>query len=395
VLSLATGERRDIGRGADARYVPTGHLVFMQAGTLTAAPFDIAQLSMTGGPVSVIGDVMQAGNMVTAGLDTGAGQFAVSLSGTLAYVPGRLHPDAERTIVWVDRRGNPTPTDFPVRPYGAPFLSQDERHIVTWTQGVDRNVWLYDIERQMATRFTSDGRNSRAIWTPDGKRVTFASASTGADNLFWKSADGSDAPERLTTAPNVQAPSSWSPDGKTLAFVEYSPAPTRIWVLSLDGDRRPRAITQTRFDESYPEFSPNGHWIAYVSNESGRNEVYVKAYPSPGAKRQISNDYGTQPAWSRNGRELFYTDYVPGSSQVELTVMSVPVTFVPTFSAGIPRQLFKGRYLGQAVTRGYDVTADGQKFLMVTAKERTPVKLTQMILVENWVAELNRRVPIR
>jgi Tol biopolymer transport system component len=396
VLSIATGERKDLGPGADARYVPTGHLVFMQAGTLVAAPFDLARLGLTGGPVSLIDDVMQAGRTITATIDTGAGQFSTSSSGTLVYVPGGLVPAIERTLVWVDRRGVSQPLALPVGPYWNPMLSPDGRHIVLWTGGDDRNVWLDDVERQTLTRLTSEGRNSRAIWTPDGRRVAFSSATAGVDNLFWKAADGSGAAERLTTSTSQQAPSSWSPDGKTLAFLETSRnGDFDIWALSSEGDRQPHPILQTRFNETYAEFSPDGRWIAYVSDESGRDQVYVQPYPGPGPRMQISNDGGTQPAWSRTGRELFYTDYVSGSPRAEMHVMVVPVILTPTLSAGTAHELFRGPYAGQGATRGYDVTHDGQRFLMLQSRERPPIKVTQVILVQNWFEELKQHVPAK
>jgi serine/threonine-protein kinase len=396
VVSIATGERKNLGPGADARYVTTGHLIFMRAGTLVAAPFNLARLELTGGVVSLISDVMQAGRQGAAMTDTGAGQFATSSSSTLAYVPGGLGADVERTLVWVDRRGIARPLAARVGPYFAPMLSPDARRIVLWTQGDDRNVWLHDVDRGTLSRLTSEGRNSRAIWTPDGTRVVFGSAKAGVDNLFWKAADGSGGAERLTTSPNVQMPSSWSPDGKTLAFLEF-PSATHavVWLLPLEGDRQPHPLLQTRFNTTYAEFSPDGRWIAYVSDESGRDEVYVQPFPGPGPRKQISNDGGTQPAWSRTSRELFYTDYVSGSGQAAFDMFVVPVVLTPTFSAGTPRVLFKGRFAGQGATRGYDVTPDGQRSLMAQTKERPPAKVTQIILVQNWGEELKARVPTK
>jgi hypothetical protein len=222
-----------------------------------------------------------------------------------------------------------------------------------------------------------------------------AGATAGADNVFWKAADGSATAERLTTSTNTQMPSSWSPDGKTVAYVELSgDSGYDIWTLDVEADRHPRPLVRTRFNEEYAEFSPDGKWIAFVSDESGRDEVYVQPYPGPGPRRQISNSRGTQPAWSRTGRELFYTDYVTGTS-APFRMMVVPVTLTPTFSVGPARELFGGPYLGQAATRGYDVTADAQRFLMVRTKERPPLKVTQINIVQNWLEELKQRVPAR
>jgi serine/threonine-protein kinase len=393
LLTLATGERDDLGPGADARYVPSGHLVFVRSGTLVAAPFQGSTRKIVGSSVSIVGDVMQAANMVSIAQDTGAGQFSVSASGSLMYVRGGISPDGESRVMSVDRRGRvqelPTSAHF----YFAPMLSPDATRLILWTRGVDRNVWTYEIAGGTLARLTTEGRNSRAIWTPDGKRVTYTGAVTGADNLFWAPADRSGAPERLTTSANGQDPSSWSPDGATLAFLErVGPDNHDVLTIAPDSDRRPRPILQSHFDETYAEFSPNGHWLAYVSNESGRNEVYVQAYPKPGARHQISTEGGVQPAWSRDGRELFYTTPAPGRG---VRFMSVPIAVTPSFTAEAPRMLFEGRYVVQGATRGYDVSADGQRFYVTQARDRPPIRPTQMILVQNWIDELKRRVPTR
>jgi Tol biopolymer transport system component len=393
LITLATGERDDLGPGADARYVPSGHLVFVRSGTLVAAPFDASTRRIVGSSISIVGDVMQAANISNIAQDTGAGQFSVSASGSLVYVRGGIAPDGESQVLSVDRGGTmqelPTPAHF----YFAPMLSPDATRLILWTRGIDRNVWTYEIARGTLTRLTTEGRNSRAIWTPDGKRVTYTGAVTGPDNLFWTPADRSGAPERLTTSANGQDPSSWSPDGRVLAFLErVGPDNHDVLVIAPDSDRRPRPILQSRFDETYAEFSPDGHWLAYVSNESGHNEVYVQPYPGPGARHQISTEGGVQPAWSRNGRELFYTTSAAGRG---IRFMAVQMTVTPSFTAGAPRMLFEGRYVVQSATRSYDVSPDGQRFYVTQARDRPSIRPTQMILVQNWIDELNRRVPTR
>ena len=168
---------------------------------------------------------------------------------------------------------------------------------------------------------------------------------------------------------------------------------TDIWTLSLEGDRRPHPFLQTRFDEDYPDFSPDGRWLAYVSNQSGRAEVYVQPYPGPGVRQQISVDGGTAPAWSRDGRELFYVTASSVGGQAALTkMMVVPVQLKPAFTAGTPRMLFEGRYGASANIRGYDVAPDGRRFLMVQQEDRPPMRVTDMIIVQNWVEELRQKV---
>jgi hypothetical protein len=382
--------------GADGRYVRSGHLLYVRQGTLMAAPFDLRRLEVTGGAVALIANVMQAGNTPNEAFDSGAGQFSVSESGALLYLSGGVFPDPERSLVWVDRTGAVQPLQVPAHAYTSPRLSPDGRRVAVWTQG-DRNIWVHDLSRGTLTPVTFEGRNARAIWTPDGTRLTYGSATAGNENLFWKPLDGSGLADRLTTGDYLQVAASWSPDGQTLAFVEAHPETGNdIWVLPLTGERRPRAIIHTRFSEAYPAFSPDGHWLAYASDESGRNEVYVQPYPGPGLRQQVSTDGGTAPAWSGDGRELFYTTTQSVGGQATLTkMMAVGVALRPTFTAGAPRVLFQGRYGASAIIRGYDVTADGRRFLMVQQKDRPPVTVTDMILVQNWVEELKARVPTK
>ena len=391
VVSIATGERKDLGPGADARYAESGHLVFVRSGTLVAAPLDL-KTNTIGNTLTMLDGVMQAANMVGSDIDTGAGQFSLSASGSLAYLPGGVFPDREATIVSVDRRGSARVLPgLPLRPYFSPRLSPDQSHLVMWTQGVDRNVWTYDIARGTLMRLTTVGRNSRAIWTPDGKRIAFSGSAAGFESLFWMPADGSGAPERLTaTSRKGHQPSSWSHDGRTLAFIEFDPAlPPTVMTLSLDGNRQPKSVLSGKYLQAYPEFSWDGRYLAYVSDESGRAEVYVQPYPGPGARTRISNDGGTAPAWSRDGRELFFSTTAAGN----LRMMVVPIQTAPSFSAGTPQMLFEGRYGSQANIRGYDVSADGQHFFFTQYKERSPVRATEMILVQNWFEELKAKAP--
>ena len=392
VQSLTSGERKELLQGADARYVSTGHLVYARAGALFAVPFNLDRLEVTGAPVSMIPDLMQAAYMPNVGNDSGAGQFSVSASGALVYLPGGMFPDLERSLVWVDRSGSVQPLAAPTRAYFAPRLSPDGQRVLVWTSGTDRNVWVYDLVRGTLTPLTTEGRNSYSIWTPDGQRVTFSS-DTGAGALLWKSADGTGTAERVTPDEVTGNPISWSPN-RTLAISRGGD----IWALSLDGDRRPHPIVQSRFSKAHPDFSPDGRWLAYYSNESGRDEVYVQPYPGPGPRQQISTGGGTGPAWSQDGRELFYQTMSqrPGEALGVLTIMAMPITTRPAFSAGIPKALFQLRApLTTLGTRGYDVTRDGRRFLMVQDKQRPPLKATEMILVQNWFEELKRRVPAK
>ena len=181
---------------------------------------------------------------------------------------------------------------------------------------------------------------------------------------------------------------SWSPDGQLLAFMEVNPATQRdIWVLRM-GNHKAEPFLKTKFDESVPRFSPDGNWLAYISNESGRYEIYVQAYPGPGGKWQISTEGGTEPAWNRNGRELFYRN---GDK-----MMAVDIVTQPSFAAGKPRMLFEGQYFANdwpLIGAAYDVSPDGQRFLMVKASEQA-ASASQINVVLNWFEELKLKVPI-
>jgi eukaryotic-like serine/threonine-protein kinase len=393
VQVLATGERKVIVKGgADGRYLPSGHLLYLRKSILMAVPFDLRNLTATGGAVALIADVMQSANTPNESSESGAGQFSVSASGSLLYVPGGIFPDPERSLAFVDRNGAAQPLPLSARPYLNPRISPDGRRFLVWTQG-DRNVWTHDLSRGVTTRLTFEGRNARAIWTPDGARITYASAIAGAENLFWRRSDGSGTADRLASSALQQAPAVWTPDGKTLLFIENDPATGYdLWTLSLDGDRRPHPFLQTPFNEQYPDISPDGRWLAYVSNQSGPAEVYVQPYPGPGARQQVSVDGGTAPAWSRDGRELFYITAQSVGGQAALTkMMVVPVQSKPALTAGTPRMLFEGRYGATANIRGYDVAPDG-RFLMVQQKDRPAMRVSEMIIVQNWVEELKQRV---
>jgi len=403
VQSVGTGERRNVIGGTQPRYALSGHLLYAQAGTLMAAPFDLQRLTATGAPVPVVEDLLQSPS-------SGAAQYSISATGSLVYVSGDVQA-TQRRLVWVTRNGTEQPLAAPARSYRAPRLSPDGRRVVVNVEEQETQIWLYDLVRDTSTRWTFEGTaNQFPSWTPDGKRIAFESNKEGPQNIFWQLADGSGGLERLTTSEYANIPTSWSPDGRLLAFIEVDPTTGYdIWVLRM-GDpshssgeahsagsgqlpsavpgqvRKAQPFLRTPLNESVPRFSPDGHWLAYISDESGRFEVYVQPYPGPGGKYQISAEGGTEPVWNPNGRELFYRS---GDK-----MMAVDITTQPGFAAGNPRMLFEGQYVPTPGTvPNYDVSPDGERFLMLKSTDREQAAPTQINVVLNWFEELKQKVP--
>jgi Tol biopolymer transport system component len=354
-------------------YSPPGYLLFVRGGTLLAQPFDADRLELKG-------DAIPIAEGVQFNPTNGKAAVAVSRNGVLAY---RLVPtNAQLSLVWVDRKGAEQPLAAPPHAYRNPRLSPDGQRVAVTIDELGSQEWLWDIGRSTLTRLTFEGRyNGGTAWTPDGKRITFGSDRAGPRNLFWQLADGSGGAERLTTSDRVHVASSWSPDGQTLAFEQAGGASGfDVWIFHL-GERKAEPFLQTQFNEIAPRFSPDGRWLAYASDESGRYEVYVQPYPGPGGKWQISTEGGTEPVWVRNG-ELFYRN---GEK-----VMVVETTTGPSFSAGNPKVLFEGRYATYQSLPGYDVTADGQRFLFTKAGEQAQSEIS---VVLNWTEELKQNAP--
>ena len=396
LLSLDSGERRVlIPGGADARYVSTGHIVFMKTGTLMAVPFDVQSRQVTGTPVTLVEGVMQGINAPNSLFETGAGQFAVA-SGSLIYALGGISPNLESSWVWLDRTGTAQEiAAVPAGPYLFPRLSpRGERVAVNVRRVASRSadVWVYDVLRGAPTRLTFEGFNSWPVWSPDGKRLVYGSSTGGIPNLYLINADGSGKPERLATSDYEQIPSSWATTTNMIAFLQRPQIGSYgIWVLPMEGERKPRLFLESRFSLTHPEFSPDGRWIAYVSNESGNREVYVQPYPGPGEKIRISTDGGTEPIWSANGRELLYR---PRTRSDFFT----PIRSLSPFVAGTPRLLFElkaGEYDSTVPVRSWSATADGQRFLLSRFIASTDKPVSVMHVVLNWAEELKRLVPAK
>ena len=384
VLLVETGEQKLLlEAGKQARYVETGHVVYGQletetqaSGTLMAVPFDLARLEITGDPVLVLQGVRY--NV------PGFVDYALSKEGTLVYVPHSLE-GAQHRLVWVDRSGKTQPLEERQREFHEPRLSPDGGRLSVTIGDVGvRNIWIYEIERGISTPFTLEPTNTRAIWAPDGQRILFSSNRAGVSNLFWMPTDGSAEAEQLTTSNTRLFPTSCSPDG-IVAYVELAGTQrSNIGVMPLEGEREPETVA-TEYQERNAIFSPNGRWIAFTSSRSGQTEVYVKPYPGQGGLVQISTDGGLEPVWAPNGEELFYRN------RDQMIVVAVETE--ASFQAERPRILFEGSYVYNftGMTSNYDITPDGQRFVMVQATQESAPAQIQVIL--NWFEELKRLAP--
>ena len=399
----ADAPRRDlITGGADARYIPSGHLVYMKSGTLMAVPFDVGSQQLTGAPVALIENVMQAVNAPNFGDETGAGQFAVSASGTLLYALGGIGPIRQSSLVWVDRTGALTPlAAVPPAPQFQPRLSPDGRRLaINIRRGASRvtDVWVFDVGRGAPTRLTLAMESHGAVWSPDSRRVAFISSGGSVGNkVFVANADGSGQPERLTDLPGNQTASTWAATGNAIAFMNRAPgSPLAIWVLPMNGTPpTPRKFLEPGVTLSDPEISPDGTWMAYVSYESGQPEVYVQPHPGPGEKIRISTNLGYEPIWTRNGHEILYRS---STRDGERHFYSVVIRSLSPFRFDPPRLLFKakpGDFDSTSPIRGWDATADGQRFLMNKPIPSSDKPVTEMHVVLNWTDELRRRVPTK
>jgi serine/threonine-protein kinase len=393
VQALDGGERRVLIQGAaDARYVNTGHVVYMKSGTMTAVPFDVRSHRVTGAAVPVLENVMQGINAGNGNDETGAGQFAVSATGTLVYVVGGINPSLQDTVVWVDRKGNIEPlTAIPPGPYLSPRLSPDGRKIAMNVRHPNNrltDIWIYDALRGAPMRLTFSG-GGYPTWSPDGKRIVYP---TG--NISVINADGGGQPEHMTTSTSNQVVSSWASTNMITFMQQTQNGNNGIWVLPAGVDTKPTLFLESRFTLWYPEFSPDGHWIAYTSNESGTPELYVRPYPGPGEKIRISTVGGLEPIWTASGRELVFRSGTFERHQF----FAATIRTVSPFQADAPRLLFdvtSGTYDNSVPVRSWDVSADGQRFLLLRTVASTDKPVTVMHVVLNWTEELKRLVPAK
>ena len=395
VLDLQSGEVSRLGlAGVGPHYLPTGHLVYAaEDGSVRAVPFDVASLEVTGSPVPLVEDIIVKPD--------GTADFSISDGGRLLYVlrTGELGVSS-RTVAWADRQGGREPvTGLPEALYGSVALSPDGTHFAAAVYDdagiAESDVWTYDLARGTLNRLTNEpGFAINPLWMPDGQRIVYGAEREGRWGLFWRNADGTGDTEQLLSLDegNNPSPWAWSPDGASLLF-----RPRRnnrggdIGMLAMDGDRSVEWLFDSEFIEAEPGISPDGRWIAYASNRSGRDEVYVERFPELGDRHVVSTDGGSRPRWSPDGRELFYFN----GDDTAVMVVAVD-TDSGDFSAGTPSVVFAGMFFQQWDSSAYDVTADGERFLVISAAgfDGFGVASPPIHVVLNWHQELLERVPV-
>jgi serine/threonine-protein kinase len=374
------GAVRQILTGTMARYSATGHVVYATAGgTLMAAPFDLRRLEVTGPSVTLVEGVA-VDNDATS-------QFALSESGVLLYGTGA---GSDSELVWVSRAGLVEPVDPDWRgEFGSPALSPDGRRLAVAIQGTaSMDVWVKLLDRGPSTRLTLDGgRNDYPTWTPDGTSVTFTSDRAGPSFDLWtKRADGSGEPVLEVDDESAVAEPLWSPDGEWFIYRTSTNVRGAGDILGhrRGQDAQPVPLVATGFTELAPSFSPDGRWLAYSSTETGASEIFVVPFPNTrDAKWLVSVRGGTEPLWSRDGRELFYRN-----GQREMVAVRVETDRV--FSVGPTSVLFSDAdYRRVSARRQYDVAPDGQRFSMI--RRVGGGTESRLILVQNFLAELRSR----
>jgi len=380
LYSFDNGESKTLVEpGSHAIYLKTGHLVYAWKGDLLAVPFDLKRLEVTGEHVMVLQNIkMIASN--------GLAHYSISDQGSIAFLPGKYElPENFLYSVGLDESYELV--NLPSGAYQNPVFSPDGNSLIITAGQEKASTWVYGMERGTFRRFTDKEFESFwAIWTPDGNQIVFNSNRHGGEalNLFMKQLDGTGPVKTLTTSDYNQQPKSWSSDGAYLIYVENNTNDTGydIYMINTNGSEPPVPLLNTRFQEFHPNLSPDGRWLAYVSDEPGRDEVFICTFPKLENRTPISNNGGTEPVWAPDGKRLYYRDNTGEK------IMVVPVETEPDLLPGIPSIVFEGNFKpGYPFGRNYDLSPDGQRFLII--KDDIDNEVTQIRIIANWSEELD------
>jgi hypothetical protein len=370
-----TGEIKRLSQqGGYPRYVDGGFVVLSDpSGILSAVPFDVGRLEVAG-PARPITDKLGA----SADGDVNVG---VSRSGDFAY---QAATSEGSRLVQVDRAGTVRDLGADSGYYYHPQVSPDGRRVAlvrapefSFTK---RDIWVFDLQQHTQTRLTFDTTAWAPIWSSDGRRIAYTRFPDGdgtfTTQLVWVAADGSEPPALLETQPGQWSPGSFMPGGRELVYFGWPDAQQKqqIWATGTDSGSSPRQVLATTFGNGAPTISPDGRWLAYVTNESGRNEVYVRPYPGPGGRWQVSLDGGAEPLWSPKGDELYYRD--------DDAVMTASVRAQTGFEVTGRTKLFAGEFEGANFRdHDYSLMPDGKSFVML---QRVVGSRQALVVTLNW-----------
>ena len=398
---LSDGARKMLIDGAsDARYLPSGHLMYAVAGTMFAAPFDVESLTVTSTPVPVIVGVRRA-----TGRGAAPRHVAIAETGTLVYVPGPATTSSTNaSLVLGDGRGDSTFLKIPLAEYAHPRVSPDGNVLaVARTTGQESNIYIYELSGKVEIRRLTFGGNDRfPVWSADSQRITFQSNQEGDRAIFWQSASGKDVAEPLTKPAQGEEhrPESWSRDGRWLLFSVVKDAKFSLWVLNREtGKTEPFGRVQSAEPLS-ASFSPDGRWVVYASTSaaggtlSPNRGIYVQPFPPSGEMHQAPKKYiDFHPVWAPDGKGIFF---VPGATR---PTVHVPFTGIPAVAFGTPVDLPRGPHPGllSTDTRGYDLLPDGRFVSLAPASGEGPASASsnEIRVVLNWHEELKRLVPAK
>jgi serine/threonine-protein kinase len=369
------------------RYLPGGYLAYVSAGTVFVTPFDAKTLKVTGTAIPVL-------EGVDSDITNGGAQVSISQTGALVYLSG-AGASHNLSVALLDRKGNASMLLNDQPDAAAPRFSPDGKRLA-FQKGGSGSIWIHDLAREITSPLTIGSTGAMfPIWTPDGERLTYAHPRNtprgSGQAIYWKRSDGTGEEEPLTPETVLTAyPSSWSPDGRVLAFQRISAKDggcCELWTLTLGAQGKPEEpqVVPGVGRGFSPSFSPDGHWLAYSSAESGPPQIYVVPFPGPGGKWQISTDLGLEPVWSKTGHELFYAK---GSS-----LIAVPYSVEKnSFQPGKPQTLFANRLEMRAPFTSYDVTPDGQHFVIFQFTGGKMTAAAQPTVVLNWIDQVRQLV---
>ncbi len=361
---------------SNVAYVEPGYLLFARENTLMAQRFSVSRFELSGDPFPVAEDLAFNGN-------DGYSNFSVSENGTMISLKGS---DTLRQLAWFDRDGTEISKVAQPGTYINSVLSPDGKKAAVQRR-VDGNsdIWVIDLERGLPVRFTFDASSEDdPAWSPDGSVILFSSdRDNGIRRIYRKSAGGAEKEELVSDAVRINNSGiDWSLDGKNVIYeTTNEKGSLDLWVLPMTGGEKPYPLLQSEFAESLGRFSPDGRYFAYVSSESGKPEVYVQSFPPSGGKWQVSTGGGGQPHWRRDGKELFYIS-------ADKRMMAVSVQLDGTFEQGQPNPLFLTQVSSFISPDRYDVSADGQRFLINSPVEETSGSPIDVIL--NWTSTLKK-----